>query len=94
LYRSLSTTSTASWSAEEACTRRRKAREPLDERSRISSRRRGLRCGITFETCDRGSSDVVQLGVSLSWELCVGWDGGNAEDCGVGGAGADVEDIV
>jgi hypothetical protein len=30
----------------------------------------------------------------LFWELCVGWDGGSAEDCGAGGVEADVEDIV
>jgi hypothetical protein len=36
-----------------------------------------------------------QKGFALgSWELCVGWDGGSAEDCGAGGVEADVEDIV
>lgn len=88
--------STASWSADEACTRRRKAREPLDERSRISSRRRGLRRGMTFDVSKKAWSNVIKSGVSLFWESYVGCDGGNAEGCGAGGVEleADVEDIV
>jgi hypothetical protein len=88
--------STASWSAEEAWTRRRKAREPLDERSRSSSRRSGLRWGVTLDVSDKSWSEVVQSGVSLLWESYVRWDGGNAEDCGAGGVELEAvaEDMV
>jgi hypothetical protein len=58
--------STASWSAEEAWIRRRKVREPLDERSRSSRRRRGLRCGRTLDVAVAGRSEGAREGVELS----------------------------
>jgi hypothetical protein len=50
--------------------------------------------GFAFDISERGWPDAVWSGASLFWELCVGWDGGSAEDCGAGGVEADVEDIV
>ena len=68
--------STADSRAEEACTRRRNAQEPADDRSRSSSRSRGVRKGFTFDAEE--SWDV------LLW-LASTWSGGSAEDCGAGG---------
>lgn len=63
--------------------RRRKIREPSDERSRISRRKRGLRCGLTLEDKDICSSfSICEVLLSL---VLNGREGGNAEECGAGG---------
>jgi hypothetical protein len=76
--------------------RRRNAREPLDDRSRSSRRRRGLRCGMTFDELEGDESEVVRSGLLLVWEPDISCCGGSAEDCGGGGVdlAAAVDDMV
>ena len=74
--------STADSRAEEACTRRRNAREPSEDRSLSSSRIKGLRCGLTFDVESSFRCVLLSCCVVLG-SSCV--DGGNAEACGAGG---------
>jgi hypothetical protein len=89
VYRCLRTAPTASSSAEEAWTRRRKARVPSSERSRSSRRRRGLRDGFTFDL------EVASGVISSRWgtldaaEDCGRADGCGAEDCVVEDCGTE-----
>jgi len=67
---------------------------PLEDRSRSSRRSSALRSGVTL--WDRmGSEERAAWVVAASWsEVLKGWDVGSAEDCGAGGVGLDVDDIV
>ncbi len=82
VYRSLRTVSTACSRAEAAWTRRRNSREPSDERSRSSSRRRGFRRGLIFDADDLPDAELLLVWAVLCSVLAAG---GSAEGCGAGG---------
>lgn len=71
--------------------RRRNAREPEEERSRISRRRRGSRRGVTFEERDICCAKCSSGGSFAVLVVLNGWEGGKAEDCGAGEVVVEVE---
>lgn len=69
-------------------------REPSEERSRISRRRRGSRLGLTLDAIDICWAKSSSGGAGWLLVALNGWSGGIAEDCGAGGEEVEVVDIV
>lgn len=88
-YSCVRTVSTAVERASEAWRRRRKACAPVEDTSRSSRRRRGVRAGLTVgaEGAGAGMGVVCEVGLRE-------WIGGSVVDCGAGGSVVPVVVVV